>query len=82
MILVDIYFPAVDMVYDFRLDENVKIIHLLQEIQEMMCKKYRSVLNDQPEKFMLCTMESKKILTNDSTLAANGIKNGARLMIV
>lgn len=82
MIMVDVYFPVVDTTYSFKLDENVKIIYLIQEISEMMCKKYRSTLGKATEEFLLCTLNSKRILGNDMTLASSGVVNGDCLMMV
>lgn len=82
MIMVDVYFPAVDSEYSFRLDENVKILSLLQEMQEMMCKKYKSEMNNKQDQFMLCTLEGNRVLANNTTLSQNGIMNGDRLMLV
>ena len=82
MIMVDIYFPSVDCEYSFRLDENVKVLSLVQEIQEMMCKKYKSQIGNPDDQFMLCTLEGNRVLANNTTLFQNGIMNGDRLMLV
>lgn len=82
MIMVDVYFPAVDQSYGFKLDENVKIIFLIQEMREMMCKKYKSVVESQDDQLMLCTLSGQRVLPNDTTLAQNEIMNGERLMLV
>lgn len=82
MIMVDIYFPTVDEVYNLRVDENIKILYLIQEISEMMGKKYKSAQAVEADKFMLCTVDEKRILENDKTLAMYDIKNGGRLMMV
>lgn len=82
MIMVDIYFPVVDLVYNFRVDENSKISGLVQEISEMMCKKYKSVFEKSRQQYMLCSPDGKKILGDNTTLAQHEIKNGSRLMMV
>ena len=82
MIMVDIYFPTVDEVYNLRVDENIKILYLIQEICEMMGKKYKSVQAVEANKFMLCTLDDKQILENDMTLAMYQVQNGGRLMMV
>ena len=45
MILVDIYIPSLDETFDFRIDETAKITNVVQEISEMMCKKYKTKIN-------------------------------------
>lgn len=82
MIMVDVYVPAVDETYGFRLDENVKILSLIQEMREMMCRKYKSIVDEGEDAFMLCTLEGKRVLSNHTTLAQNAIANGERLMLV
>lgn len=82
MIMVDIYFPVVDLVYNFRVDENSKISGLVQEIGEMMCKKYKSVFEKSQQQYMLCSCDGKQILEHNTTLAHHDIKNGSRLMMV
>lgn len=82
MILVDIYIPSLDETLDFRIDETAKVTNVVQEISEMMCKKYKTELNDKSEKFFLCSMEQGIVLNGDSTLEENGIVNGCRLYMV
>lgn len=81
MIMVDIYFPAVDLVYDVRVDEQSRINSILKEVGEMMCKKYRSEFTSTSE-YMLCSMDIGEILDENKTLASYHIKNGGRLMVV
>ncbi|MCR4691229.1 MAG: EsaB/YukD family protein [Lachnospiraceae bacterium] len=82
MIMVDIYFPAVDQTFSLRLDENVKISALIQEINEMMCKKYRSTPESTADRFMLCSLQHHRLLPDHTTLAENGILNGEKLIMV
>ncbi|MDE6434713.1 MAG: hypothetical protein K2L07_10865 [Lachnospiraceae bacterium] len=82
MILVDVYIPSLDATFDFRLDETAKVVNVVQEISEMMCKKYKTELNQKSEEFFLCSAEQGTILNGDSTLEDNGIVNGCRLFMV
>ncbi len=82
MILVDVYIPSMDETLDFRIDETAKVANVVQEISEMMCKKYKTELNRKPEEFFLCSAEQGIILNGDSTLEDNGIINGCRLFMV
>lgn len=82
MILVDVYIPSLDETLDFRIDETAKVVNVVQEISEMMCKKYKTDLNRQSEEFFLCSAEHGIILNGDSTLEENGIINGCRLFMV
>lgn len=82
MILVDVSIPSLDETFNFRIDESAKIINIVQEISEMMCKKYKTVLNEKAENFMLCSVEKGEILDGYSTLEENKIKNGSHLYMV
>ena len=82
MILVDIYIPSLDKNYDFQVDEKVSIKSLILEITDMIENETKSEKNREPEKFMLCSMDQKKILEKYYTLKDCGMKNGSRLMLV
>lgn len=82
MILVEIYVAVLDQSYDFMLDENEKISQILAEIEEMLIKKMKSQNDKQTTSFMLCSMDRKEILSEDSTLFYCKIKNGSKLLLV
>ncbi|MDE5778013.1 MAG: hypothetical protein K2I10_05835 [Lachnospiraceae bacterium] len=82
MILVEIYIPSIDETLDFSVDETAKITNVVQEISEMMCKKYKTELNAASENFFLCSAEQGAVLDGGSTLCENGIMNGSRLYMV
>ncbi len=81
MILVDIYFPAIDTVYDVKVDEHSEISLVIKEIGEMICKKYKSEFSSANE-YMLCSKDIDKILESDKSLAFYHIKNGGSLVLV
>lgn len=81
MILVDIYVPAVNKMYDFRLDENVYVAGILDEIGAMLlpgCAASREKIED----MLLCDYEGKRILPLNRTLKQSGIGNGCRLVLL
>lgn len=82
MILVDIYIPSLDKNYDFQVDENVSIKSLILEITDMIENETKSEKNREPEKFMLCSMDQKKILEKYYTLKECDIRNGSKLLLV
>ena len=71
MILVDVYIPSIDEVYDFML-----------EITEIVSKKMQSGLIENARELMLCHIDEKKALDKYRTLYMSGIKDGSRLMLV
>lgn len=60
MILVDVYVPAMDKVYDFRLDETASVAQIMKEMEEIFMKKVKETKMEKQQEFMLCSMEQKK----------------------
>lgn len=80
MILVDVQVPAMDKVFDFELDEEVKIKQLLDEIPELIAKKEKTQMcND--EKMYLFALERELLLREELTLKEQGIGSGERLVL-
>lgn len=82
MILIDIYIPALDVVYDFRVSEDVPVSQLKTEIVEMLCKKEKAQEVPEPEDFLLCSKDNGRILASVESLGSCGIRNGSRLILV
>ena len=82
MILVDIYIPSLDKNYDFQVDEKDSNKSLIREITDMIENETKSEKNREPEKFMLCSMDQKKILEKYYTLKECDIRNGSKLLLV
>lgn len=82
MILVDIYIPALDTIYDFRVREDIPISQLKAEIVEMLCKKEKAQESLKSDDFLLCSKDNGKILAPEATLESCGIQNGSRLILV
>lgn len=82
MILVDIYAPQTGKTYDFTLDEKAAIGALIEEIGEMICQRERWPKPENAGNLMLCSLQTKQILPESSTLAGLGIRSGSRLMLL
>lgn len=82
MILVDIYIPAIDSIYDFMLDENVPVGQIKEEIYEMLLKKVREAKRESGKAFSLWTASSGRMLEDENTLYTSGITDGTRLIYV
>lgn len=82
MILVDVFVPSVNNVYDFQLDEDVRIGLLVEEIGEMICQKEHCCLADGIEKLLLCSLDNREILSKNMTLTECGIRTGGKLMLL
>ncbi len=82
MILVDIYVPSVDKVYDFQLNENTPINMLIEEISEMINQKEHTTLKGSIDDMLLCDKSSERILLKEDTLFSSGITTGKSLILV
>lgn len=82
MILVDVYIPAVDEVFDFELDEKSKIQYIMSEIIEMIAKQTKSTNPGKVEDFLLYDTSRAIVLRRNESLEAYGIETGSKLMLV
>lgn len=81
MILVDIYVPVVNQIYDFNVDENAKISMLLEEISGMICQKEQCKMNGSVKELLLVSQNQRKVLSNELTLSHYKITQGDRLIL-
>lgn len=82
MILVDVYVPALDRVYNFNLDEDAKIAVLIEEISELICKKEHSELDGVKTRFVMGVVDRKVNFNPKYSLREYSVKNGERLILV
>lgn len=82
MILIDVYVPSLDRIYDFQVEERATVESLILEMAEIIAGQTQTGKSPDSEKFMLCQKEERRILERGGTLIDYGIKNGARLMLV
>lgn len=82
MIMADVYVPSIGRQYDFSLDEQAQIAHLIPEIAEVICQKENCTLGGNPDELLLCLMDSREILSADKCLSSYGIGNGCSLLLV
>lgn len=82
MILVDIYVPAVDQIYNFNLCEDIVISAIINEIVGMISQKEQTALYGSQEDLNLYSIRDKRILPRDNTLSDCNIMTGGSLMLV
>ncbi|MCC8151643.1 MAG: EsaB/YukD family protein [Lachnospiraceae bacterium] len=82
MILVDVYVPAVNEQYDFKVDEDVPIAHVAEEIGEILTAGRAQRDEEMIGDLLLCDDSRKVILPMNETLKQNGIGNGSRLVLI
>jgi len=82
MILVDIYVPCLDKVYDFHLDETAKVQIILDEIVEMIGHKEHTTLYGGVADLTLYDRLERRPLPVDMPLGECGIHSGSSMLLV
>ena len=82
MILAEIYVPALNRQYDFKLDENAYIADILEELGETLLPQPENEGEEDVRELLLCSYEREKILALDKTLRQEGFGNGSRLVLI
>lgn len=80
MIITEIYVPALDVSYDFKLDENVRTNVAVEEIAGVICQKEQCKIKGDKTGFMLFKASSQQILAMNLTLYENGVQTGDSLI--
>ena len=81
MIIAEIFVPALDKVYDFKLNEDVIVSVLIDEISSVICQKEQCEITGDKNNLMLFKVDDNQILSMGLSLYQNGIKTGDRMML-
>lgn len=82
MVMVDIYVPSVNSVYDFQFDENTPVCNIIDEVSELIEQKERCAVVGSREDLVLCLRNSRQILPMYKTLAECGVRTGNSMILV
>jgi uncharacterized ubiquitin-like protein YukD len=82
MILVDIFVPSVNNVYDFQLDEYTPVGTIIEEIGELIEQKEHCQMVGDMGDLMLCLQKDSRILPKEQTLQECGVQTGNSLLLV
>ncbi len=82
MIIVEIYVPVTDGTYEFKLNEDVPVGVLLEELCAVVSEKEQCPVSDIKDKMMLFNYRKKSALSNNMTLFESGISTGDRLVLL
>lgn len=82
MILVDIFVPSVNNVYDFQLDECTPIGTIVEEIGELIEQKERCKMVGDISELMLCLQKDRRILPKNKTLKECNVQTGNSMILV
>ena len=82
MIIVDVDVEAMGHTYDFKLDDNVPIFKLIDEMCELISRKEKCAQVINPMNLVFCKRSTGQVLPHDHTLAMCGIVSGDKLMLI
>ena len=82
MIIVDIIVESLDNTFDFKLDDDVVISKIIEDICEVLSQKEKCKPAIHTETLILCKYSSGYILPQNMTLRDCGIVSGDKLMLV
>lgn len=80
MILVDIYVPALNEQFEFKLDEHATASDVAGQIGDILSEGY--IMEDNRKDLLLCDERKKCVLPWNQTIKQNGIGSGSRLMLI
>lgn len=81
MILVDIQIPLLDKIFDFELDEGLKVEILLQDILTLIAGEEKLHKGNAKDLF-LYAVRQETVLKGEETLECQGILEGDRLILI
>ena len=82
MILVEIVAPSTDGSYEFKLNEDIPVGVLLEEICAVVSEKEQCPLSDKKDNLILFNYQKKTELSPNLTLYESGITTGDRLVLL
>lgn len=82
MIIVEIIVPSTDGAYEFKLNEDVSVAMIIDELCSVISEKERCSMPSGAEGFMLFSVDKKTMLSSGHTLFENGVINGDRLILL
>ncbi len=82
MIITEIYVMSLDKSYDFKLNEDVIVTVLIEEISNMICQYEQCEIRGDRENLLLFSEEQHKMLSMELSLYENGIQTGDTLILV
>lgn len=82
MILVEIFVPSLDKTYEFKLNEDVAVSVVIEEISSVICQKEQCDVEGNRAELILVLCEKQLILSSGLSLYENGVQSGDRLFLL
>ena len=81
MVLVEIYVACLDKIYDFRLDKNVRIEQIIDEIITVVSQKEDVSISLSKEHMTLSIVDKETIMNKQLTLSDYNVVEGMKLIL-
>ena len=82
MIIVEVFVPSIDNIYEFRLNEDVAVNVVIEEISSVICQKEQCPLKGERADFLLVLSGKQQVLSSNLSLYENGVQSGDRLFLL
>ena len=82
MILVDVFVPAIDQVYNFSLDENARVGAIVAELIEMVEQREQTSFVGKRDAVTLIDKGSERALPKEATLRDCRVVTGSTLLLI
>lgn len=82
MLHVDVYVPALDVSYEFSLNEHAKVSMLIDEMTHIISQKEQKVWEGNVEELLLCSLSSARPLPMEQSLYQCKVCPGSRLLLL
>ena len=82
MIIVEVSVPCIDKTYDFKLNEDIILSVIIDEIASVICQKEQCEITGEKSDFMLFKAETNQALSMNLSLFENDVKSGNKLILV
>ena len=79
-VLIEVYVPTIDKVFDVMVPERIKVYELTSLLTKIVARLAEGLYI--PSDAVLCDGRKGKIYRNDVTLEEMKIKNGSRVMLI
>lgn len=82
MIHVDIVVPSIDKTYEFTLNENIKLLYVIEEIAYVIAQNEQRSWVGEMGDLLLCNCSSGMVLPRERTLHECHVMDGNELLLI
>ena len=82
MIIVEVYAVSLEKTYEFKLNEDIAVHVVTDEISSLICQKEQCMVRGERGRWLLVLRDRQQILSANLSLYENGVQSGDKLMLV